>query len=478
LVLIARVATAFVLVLACVGPQPPSRPLVGGPGAGQPGETLRFWVRSVARNRGNLAYQFDWGDGSKLQWTPERASGETLTSRKVYADTGSYLVRAKARDETGLESDWSEPLMVRVAFLGPVTPSQPQGPAKAYPDTFLVFTVGVEHVRAESVSVQFDWGDTVGDWSPFVRSGAVVRDSHSYKDYGEYEVKARARDRAGNVSPWSVPASVVVGYRPVAPPFNLRLAASAGVFVKLRWDRGRNDDCARGRTLFDCARGRTLFDSVQFAVWFRPLDSTGFRLVDTTMQTVFTHDPIGWTGDYTVSARFKGEERFAAETVSTVPVFTDTLVLHELNAAGFAGYGWDSLTFVGRQRSLLDTGQARLVDFYFTDFTPGFSGPSYYVASPHLGPIDPGGIVPPGNWRRTAFFGLWGNVQDPLPEYDSLSYQNYVDITSLQANVAVHLPEGYYALVSTFNPNPNDGSVRVRSWFQKVKGLRLIRHRE
>jgi hypothetical protein len=69
-----------------------------------------------------------------------------------------------------------------------------------------------------------------------------------------------------------------------------------------------------------------------------------------------------------------------------------------------------------------------------------------------------------------------GNVQDPLPEYDSLYYQRVVDVGSFQANVAVHTPEGRYALVSAYGPNAGDGTIRVVSWFQPIPGLRLIQH--
>ncbi|MEO0079444.1 MAG: hypothetical protein ABIK44_02045 [candidate division WOR-3 bacterium] len=458
--LVTGLAAAGSLLLPGCGNRPPSVPKVWGASRGQPSETLFFRVRSGDRNGGNLAFCFDWGDGGEPEWSPEVPSGESLSWWKVYKESGSYGIRVKARDETGLESDWSEPFLVRVEFLGPLPPSQPEGPERIYPDTFVSFAVVCGHVRDESVSVQFDWGETVGGWSRFVGSGAVVRDSHSFQGFGVYRVRARARDRAGNVSPWSVPREVVVGYRPLEPPTGLRLSASSGVYVKLRWNRGQNHD------------------SVRFAVWFRHLDSAKFALVETTAQTFSIHDPWSATGDYTVSARFGSEELFAQETLTTIPVFTDTVVLHELNAPGLAGYGWDSLTRLGQARSMLDSGLARLVDFYFTDFTPGFSGPSYYVASPHLGPSDPGGLVPPGSWRRGAFFGLWGGVQDPLPEFDSTTYRSVVDVTTLRANLAAYLPEGFYALVSTFEPNPVDGSVKVVAWFQRVKGLRLIRHRE
>ena len=162
--------------------------------------------------------------------------------------------------------------------------------------------------------------------------------------------------------------------------------------------------------------------------------------------------------------------------MTTIPVYSDTLVVHELNADSLSGYGWDSVSGASRQGSMLDTTQAGRIDWYFTDLTPGYVGPTFYFAGADFGPEDPGGVVPPGPWRRARLMGIHGNVQDPLPEYDSLYYQRVVDASSFQANVAVHTPEGRYALVSAYGPNSNNGSIKVVSWFQSIPGLRLIQH--
>jgi hypothetical protein len=324
----------------------------------------------------------------------------------------------------------------------------------------LTFTASAEHVRGESVQVQFDWEDTLGDWSEFAPAGVAVNDSHRFRRAGLFCVRARARDRAGNTSPWSETQEVLIELKPLAPPANLRLSSVIGIQVKVRWDQGANED------------------SVRYGVWFRAGDSSGFVMAGEVAGRYLTHDPAGATGYYTVSARRLGEEVFAAETLSTVPVFTDTLVVHELNGDSANAYGWDMTSGLGRLGTMLDTTRAGLVDWYFTDLTPGYVGPAFYLASPQYGPEDPGGVVPAGPWRSTRMMGVLGSPQDPLPEYDSLFYQRVVDVSSFQANVAVHTPEGYYALVSTYAPNPDDGTVRAISWFQRIPGLRLIRHPE
>jgi hypothetical protein len=324
----------------------------------------------------------------------------------------------------------------------------------------LAFTAGVQHVRNESVSVQFDWGDTLGSWTGYMQAGATIADSHRYKKTGTFAARVRARDRAGNTSPWSAAAPVVIELEPLQPPTNLRLSSVAGVTVRLMWNASKTRD------------------SVRFAVWFQSLDSTSFVKVGEVTGLFLDHAPLGATGRYTVSARRLSEEVFAAETLSTIPIFSDTVIVHELNADSASGYGWDSVTGASRQGSMLDTSDAGRIDWYFTDLGPGYAGPAYYLASPEFGPEDPGGVVKPGPWRRTRLMGILGNPQDPLPEYDSLYYQRVVDVNSPKANVSVYTSEGRYALVSVSNPNPSNGTIRVVSWFQPIPGLRLIQHPE
>jgi hypothetical protein len=253
---------------------------------------------------------------------------------------------------------------------------------------------------------------------------------------------------------------VSVSLTPLVAPSGLVLASQSGVQVKVSWS----------------AAGQG--DSVEYAVWFQALDSTEFENVGKAQRTSFTHDPLGLTGWYTVSARRGTEEVFSAETVNTIPVFSDTMVLHELNSDSLAGMGWDSLTGRARLGSMRDTSDAPLLDVYLTDLTPGDTGPSFYLACAAFGPEDPGGVVPAGPWRDSRLIGLLGSIQNPLPEFDSLLYERVVDMNSSRSNAAVHTPEDFYALVSGFGTNPSAGTLRVVTWFQPIKGLRLIEHVE
>ncbi|OYD15034.1 hypothetical protein CH330_06855 [candidate division WOR-3 bacterium JGI_Cruoil_03_51_56] len=459
--LVYAVAFLFLVIMpGCLGERAPRAPVIDGPNVALPGDTVRFWACSSDPNSGNLSYLFDWGDSTVDNWTAELASGDTLFRTHIYSDTGNYVVQVRSHDKTGLESEWSLPLDIAIAFTGPLIPEPPQGPAQVYKDTAYWFETAANHIRKDSISIQFDWGDTLGGWTDFVRAGEPVSDSHTFRFSGSYFIQARARDRAGSLSLWSLPETVVVTRRPLEPPRNITLVASSGVNVRLRWQTGRNSD------------------SVKYDLWFRPLGSDEFKLIETVMGNTVFHDPSGGTGDYTVSARREGEEVFAADTLSTIPILTDTLMLYELNTAGKAGYGWDRLNCLGSLYSMEDSTQAPFVDFYFTDLEPGSSGPCYYLASPHIGPDDPGGLVPGGSWRRSGLLDLWGNIQGPLPAYDSLFYTNIADVTVSETYVAIYTADRHYALVFAAGPNPGSATIPVVCWFQKVPGLRLIQHKE
>jgi len=450
-----------VLTLSCIPDVPPTVPLVRVAETAQPGDTLSARVTSADRNGGFLAFLFDWGDGSAESWSAEVQSGDTLSRVHVYEAVGLYVIRVKARDQEGNESEWSDGDQVVVAFAGPFVSDEPQVPEAAHPDTALWFAASAGHVRGDSVSIQFDWGEGhQGEWSEPAAPGEPVQDSHRFGATGSYQVKARARDRDGNISPWSVPATLEVSEWPLEPPVLRPLSTSFGTDVVLRWDTGRNRD------------------SVLYLVWFRALENDEFVLTSVGPGSRSIHDPAGRTGWYTVSARFGEEVLFASETLSTVPVFSECILVPELNIGPEAGYGWNAETGSAGLYPMDDTASAAQVDFYFTDLGPGHSGPSFWLSSPRLGPEDPGGVVPPGDWKRTWLNLLWGSGQEPLLEFDSLLYSENVAVDPGRVYYAVYTDDRHYGLVRTSDLDPGRGTVTVHSWFQPVRGLRLLRHRD
>jgi hypothetical protein len=85
------------------GDVPPSAPDIQGPGGGGPGVTLCWTFHSSDENGGNVRYHINWGDGDSevTDWYPACTPVEVC---HTYKSKGTYVITAKAEDETGLLS--------------------------------------------------------------------------------------------------------------------------------------------------------------------------------------------------------------------------------------------------------------------------------------------------------------------------------------------------------------------------------------
>jgi len=242
-------------------------------------------------------------------------------------------------------------------------------------------------------------------------------------------------------------------------PLNLRLEADSDSTVKVIWS-----------VPVDAAPDKYL-------VYFRPLGETSYSLVAETTANLWIHDPKGATGWYRVEARY-GEEVFAAgANPTTVPVWTDTVALVELNAAGNAGFGWDRRTGRGRSYPMTSSQSAKAADFYVTDFKPPQANQApYSLASPDMGPSDWGNVVPTGSWRATGFTDTLSDENALLPSSSETSYFNYTDILRIPCSIGCLTADSHYALVKVVGLDTEKCCLRVETWYQLVPGLRLTRH--
>ncbi len=74
-----------------------------------------FSSDSIDPNDDDLYYLFDWGDGTDSGWVGPFASGEKVQERHSWEYEGSYLIKVKAKDVNGYESQWSEPTKLSVS---------------------------------------------------------------------------------------------------------------------------------------------------------------------------------------------------------------------------------------------------------------------------------------------------------------------------------------------------------------------------
>jgi len=94
---------------------PPASPSLSGPASGSPGTTYSYTVSTTDPDGDDLYYYVEWGDGTDSGWVGPFASGTPYTFSHSWSSTGSYVVRARAKDNHGAESTWSAPISMTVS---------------------------------------------------------------------------------------------------------------------------------------------------------------------------------------------------------------------------------------------------------------------------------------------------------------------------------------------------------------------------
>ncbi len=61
-----------------------------------------------------IAYEFDWGDGSDLTLSDYYSSGDSANENHTYTARGTYEITVRAKDNENLTSEWSPPLTVNI----------------------------------------------------------------------------------------------------------------------------------------------------------------------------------------------------------------------------------------------------------------------------------------------------------------------------------------------------------------------------
>jgi len=56
-----------------------------------------------------LRYQWDWGDGTRSEWSEPYEPGKTCKASHIWKEDGTYEIRVRAKDICGVMSNWSEP---------------------------------------------------------------------------------------------------------------------------------------------------------------------------------------------------------------------------------------------------------------------------------------------------------------------------------------------------------------------------------
>jgi len=233
----------FVFFAGCSKNEPPATPVLSGPTQGIPGKSVTYTFSTTDPEGQDIAYLVSWGDQSEEDWDEGYASGEEVTRVHRFADSGVYYVKVMARDSKEAESKWSDSIALAIAFWPPNQPQAPTGPATCTTGVAATFATKTTHPQGDSVRFQFNWGDTLGDWSTPVASDSVYREEHTFDTAGTYNVMVRAKDARNGTSVWSDPLAVTVIYvEAPAKPVVTTALLKQGAELRLTWGKVADAD--------------------------------------------------------------------------------------------------------------------------------------------------------------------------------------------------------------------------------------------
>ena len=92
---------------------PPNKPsMPSGPTSGSAGIECTYASSTIDPDGDQVFYLWDFGDGTNSGWLGPYVSGVTSSINYSWEEKGNYVIKVKAKDGYGAESEWSDPLPV------------------------------------------------------------------------------------------------------------------------------------------------------------------------------------------------------------------------------------------------------------------------------------------------------------------------------------------------------------------------------
>lgn len=85
-----------------------------GPPSGKVGTKYTYTGSTTDPDGDTIYYLFDWGDGTYSGWVGPYNSGAEGEASHTWDERGTYAIRVKAKDDHGVQSEWSDPLPVNM----------------------------------------------------------------------------------------------------------------------------------------------------------------------------------------------------------------------------------------------------------------------------------------------------------------------------------------------------------------------------
>jgi outer membrane protein assembly factor BamB len=212
---------SLVLFVSCKKNNPPDIPSTpGGPNTGYGGVAYSFSSSATDPDDDDISFQFDWGDGTRSDWSDFLKNPASITLSKIWSAAGTYSIRVIAKDKKEKSSEWSgDHQIVIYSNNAPNTPSAPNGPDSGYTNIEYTFSTLAIDPDNDSISYQFNWGNNdTTSWSSFVSSGTEIAFSKTCSTGGTFLIRARAKDQRGAISNWSLSHTLVIINATNLPP--------------------------------------------------------------------------------------------------------------------------------------------------------------------------------------------------------------------------------------------------------------------
>ncbi len=181
--------------------EPPDVPTIEGPSEGRVGEEYEFTFKATDPDDDDVKYFIDWRDGTgeETGYTP---SGTDVKVKHIWSEEGEYIIKAKAVDMHGAESDWAD-FEVTIVENQPPTAPIITGPNSGKPGISYDYIFNSTDPEGDPVMYFVDWGDNNTDWTEYSDSGKEIMLKHNWSKKGDYTITAKAQDIYGAESNWS-----------------------------------------------------------------------------------------------------------------------------------------------------------------------------------------------------------------------------------------------------------------------------------
>jgi hypothetical protein len=183
---------------------PPYEPFISGTDTGR--KNIEYWltVQADDPDDDDLYYFVDWDDGTQGEWIGPYPPGTPILINHTWTESGTFAVKAKAKDPYGEESQWSNTINVSILENNIPTNPQIEGPTRGKVGEFLYYSFASTDAEADDVYYYIDWGDgNCEEWAGPYDSGKPITFRYNWTTKGNYELKAKAKDELGAESNWS-----------------------------------------------------------------------------------------------------------------------------------------------------------------------------------------------------------------------------------------------------------------------------------